>query len=72
MIDDVLEGMWKQVKGEVKKTWGRLTDDDVQQIEGNKDILVGKIQEKYGYTKNRAEEEVNDFLDNFDNDDYES
>jgi uncharacterized protein YjbJ (UPF0337 family) len=62
MNQDTLQGMWKQLKGEVKKNWGELTDDEVDQIQGHRDVLVGKLQEKYGYTKNRAEQEVNDFL----------
>ena len=62
MNQDTLQGMWKQLKGEVKKNWGELTDDEVDQIQGHRDVLVGKLQEKYGYTKSRAEQEVNDFL----------
>jgi uncharacterized protein YjbJ (UPF0337 family) len=51
-------GKWNQVKGSVKKKWGKLTDDDLQVIAGERDRLVGKIQERYGITKELAEEQV--------------
>lgn len=56
--DDVFEGMWKQAKGQVREWWGKLTDDDVERIGGKKDKLLGVLQERYGYTRERAEEEV--------------
>ncbi len=62
MANDVLKGMWKQARGQVKKQWGKLTDDELDQIEGERDILVGKIQEKYGYAKAEAEQEVDKFM----------
>jgi uncharacterized protein YjbJ (UPF0337 family) len=62
MNDDVLKGKWKQLKGEVKMRWGDLTDDEVDMIEGRRDKLIGKLQEKYGYTRERAEREVDDFV----------
>ena len=55
---DLVEGKWKQLKGQVKQKWGRLTDDDLDVIGGKKDQLVGKIQEKYGMTKDEAHREV--------------
>lgn len=58
---DTLQGQWKQFVGRVKEKWGRLTDDDLAQISGRRDILVGKIQEKYGIAKERAEREVKSF-----------
>ena len=51
-------GNWKQCKGKVKEQWGKLTDDDMTIIEGKRDQLVGKIQERYGYQKDQAEKEV--------------
>ena len=51
-------GNWKQFKGNVKEQWGKLTDDDMTIIEGKRDQLVGKIQERYGYQKDQAEKEV--------------
>lgn len=56
MNPDILEGQWNQLKGEVRRRWGRFTDDDVAEIMGNSDILVGKIQEYYGYSRRQAEE----------------
>jgi uncharacterized protein YjbJ (UPF0337 family) len=58
MESDVLKGKWKQMKGDVKVWWGDLTDDDLDKIDGNKDRLVGKLQEKYGWAKGDAEQEV--------------
>jgi uncharacterized protein YjbJ (UPF0337 family) len=59
---DVLKGQWKQVAGKVKAKWGKLTDDDLTTIGGKKDEFVGKLQERYGYQKDQAEREVDDFL----------
>jgi uncharacterized protein YjbJ (UPF0337 family) len=58
MNQDVIEGKWKQIRGEVKKWWGQLTDDDLDTVAGNKDKLIGKLQERYGYAREKAEEEV--------------
>ena len=54
MNQDQIKGMWHQLKGEAKTQWGKLTDDDLDQIEGNTEKLVGKVQERYGYAKERA------------------
>ncbi len=62
MNSDVLEGKWKQIKGEVQNQWGQLTDDEIDQIQGKRDKLVGKIQEKYGRSRAEAEREVDQFL----------
>ena len=63
MNEDTLKGKWKQFRGEVKQTWGELTDDDLDRIDGASDKLAGKLQERYGYTKEKAEDEVNNFVD---------
>ncbi|MAO58147.1 MAG: general stress protein CsbD [Alcanivorax sp.] len=63
MNSDTLKGQWKQLKGDVKKQWAKLTDDDLKQIEGHKDKLVGKIQERYGSTREDAERQADDWLD---------
>ena len=55
---DIFKGRWNQIKGDVKQWWGKLTDDDLDYIDGSKDKLIGKLQEKYGYTKELAEEEA--------------
>ena len=59
---DTIQGQWKQVKGRVKQKWGKLTDDELDQIAGRRDELIGKIQEHYGYEKDRAETEADEFL----------
>jgi len=61
MNKDEASGNWKQFKGKMKEKWGKLTDDDMQVIEGKRDQLVGKIQERYGYAKDEAEREVTDW-----------
>jgi len=61
MNQDEVGGNWKQFKGKVKEKWGKLTDDDMTVIEGKRDQLVGKIQERYGYGKDQAEKEVGEW-----------
>lgn len=61
MNKDEASGNWKQFKGKMKEKWGKLTDDDMQVIEGKRDQLVGKIQERYRYAKDEAEREVTDW-----------
>jgi uncharacterized protein YjbJ (UPF0337 family) len=63
MNRDTLKGQWKQLQGEVKKRWGKLTDDDLTQMSGHYDKVVGKLQERYGYQRERAEKEIDDFLE---------
>jgi uncharacterized protein YjbJ (UPF0337 family) len=53
-----IEGDWNQIKGKVKEKWGRLTHDDLEIIAGKRDQLIGRLQEKYDYTKEKAEKEV--------------
>ena len=59
MNRDILQGKWKQMRGQVKSWWGNLTDDDLNVIDGNRDKLIGKLQERYGYSREKAEQEVN-------------
>ena len=58
---DMVEGKWTQVKGQVKTQWGKLTDEEIDGIAGNREQLVGKIQESYGLSRDNAEREVNDW-----------
>jgi len=66
MTDDILEGQWKQLRGRIKEAWGVLTDDELDQIDGKRDRLIGKLQEKYGYSRVEADEEVDRFLNDLD------
>lgn len=59
MNDDRVKGNWKQMKGEVQKQWGKITDDDHHVIEGDREKLIGKVQERHGRTRDQAEEDVN-------------
>ena len=59
MNQDVFQGKWKEMRGQVKEWWGKLTDDDLEQVGGKADQLIGLLQQKYGYTKEHAEEEFN-------------
>jgi len=65
MNADILKGKWRELKGEVKTRWGKLTDDELSQIEGKEEKLLGFIQSRYGYSKDEAEKEYNDFLSKF-------
>jgi uncharacterized protein YjbJ (UPF0337 family) len=62
MNEDILKGKWKEIKGEVKVKWGKLTDDDLAQVEGNTEKLLGLLQQKYGYAKDKADQEYKDFI----------
>lgn len=61
MNRDIFEGNWKQIKGKVKEQWGKLTDDDLDMINGRRDQLVGRIQERYGLAREMAEERLREF-----------
>ena len=58
MNKDVFEGKWKQVRGEAKLWWGKLTDDDLDKVGGQFDVVAGLLQERYGYSREQAEEEI--------------
>lgn len=62
MNSDILKGKWLQLKGKVKEEWGDLTDDEIDQMEGQAEQLAGKLQEKYGFSKADAEHKVDDFI----------
>lgn len=59
---DIVEGKWKQFKGSVQEKWGELTNDELDQINGNKDQLAGKLQEKYGWTKDEADKQIDEYF----------
>lgn len=58
MNADRLQGEWKQLKGQVKEQWGKLTDDDLTRIEGDYDQLAGRIQERYGIERDEARRQI--------------
>jgi len=63
MNKDIFKGNWKQLRGAIEKQWGKLTDDDLDIIDGELDKLVGQIQERYGWNREEAERKVTDFFD---------
>ena len=63
MNADVFKGKWHQLKGEVKSRWGKLTDDDLDRVEGDTEQLIGRVQERYGYARDEARKDVAAFID---------
>lgn len=61
MNNQTLKGEWNQLKGSVKQKWADLTDDDLTHIEGDRDKLVGRVQERYGHSREDAERDVDDW-----------
>jgi len=62
MNGDVMQGKWKQLRGQIQKQWGDLTDSDLDRIKGTRTEFEGLLQERYGYTKDKAKTEVDNFL----------
>ena len=60
---DIVEGNWKQFKGKVQTQWGKLTDDQLDEVNGRRQELAGKIQEVYGVNKDEAEKQIKEFED---------
>jgi uncharacterized protein YjbJ (UPF0337 family) len=58
---DTIKGQWKETQGKIKEKWGKLTNDDLDVIAGKKDQLAGILQKRYGYAKDQAEREIDDF-----------
>ena len=63
MNSDILKGNWKQFRGEIQKQWGKLTNDDIDVINGEYDKLVGRLQERYGWKREEAERQLTDYFD---------
>ena len=59
---DIVEGNWKQLKGKAREQWGKLTDSDFEQIAGKKDQLIGRIQERYGISKDEAQKQADEWV----------
>lgn len=66
MNRDRIEGKLLQLKGAIREKWGKLTDDDFDVIAGKRELLSGKLQERYGLAKEEAEDQIKDFLDSYD------
>lgn len=65
MNKDIFEGKWKEMRGQIKELWGKLTDDELEKAAGNSEQIVGLLQQKYGYTRERAVEELNKHVAEF-------
>jgi len=65
MSQEILKGQWQELRGRMKEWWGKLTDDDVNRIDGNHDKLVGALQQRYGYAKDHALGEISRRIDEF-------
>ena len=65
---DQVEGKWKQFKGVARQKWGKLTDDDLDVVNGKQEELVGKLQERYGYTKEQAEKNIQEWTNSMNED----
>lgn len=59
---DIAKGNWKQFKGQVQQKWGKLTDDDLDVVDGKREELIGRLQERYGYARDEAEREADSFV----------
>ncbi len=64
MNEDIMQGKWAQLKGKVKEQWGKLTDDEIEQLDGKREQLVGKIQERYGIAHDQAGRDVDAWMNN--------
>lgn len=65
MNKELFEGKWKEFKGKVKEKWGKLTDNELTEINGKKEVLLGKLESHYGYAKDKAEKELSAFEKSF-------
>jgi uncharacterized protein YjbJ (UPF0337 family) len=61
MNEDILKGKWMQLRGDIRQTWGELTDDDLDRIAGAREKLAGVLQERYGWSRDEADRRINDF-----------
>ncbi len=65
MDADILKGKWKEIKGGIKEKWGKLADDELTELEGNIEKLLGLLQKRYGYTKEKARQEYDEFMSRY-------
>jgi len=59
---EILKGKWNEMKGDIRARWSKLTDEDMTHIQGQAEKMIGKLQERYGYKREQAEKEINEFL----------
>ena len=62
MNEDTFKGQWMQLKGKIREQWGKLTDDDVDQIQGRSEQLIGKLQNRYGIARDEAERQFDTWM----------
>jgi uncharacterized protein YjbJ (UPF0337 family) len=62
MNQETLKGEWMQLKGRVRREWGKLTNDDIAAIQGDREVLLGRLQERYGHTREEVEHEFDDWF----------
>lgn len=62
MNTDIMKGKWTEIRGALRQKWGKLTDSDYEEIAGNKEKLIGRLQQRYGYEREKAEREVQEML----------
>ena len=65
MNEDMVMGKWKQLKGKLKETWGELTDDEIEKLDGQKDSLIGTLQERYGMSKDEASRQATNWWNRY-------
>lgn len=65
MNTDIIKGNWKEIKGKAKQQWAKLTDDELQRIDGKREELVGSLQKAYGYARDEAEDQVKRWEDSY-------
>jgi len=66
MNKDIIKGKWLQLKGDIRKRWGKLTDDDMDEVQGDAERFIGKLQERYGYARELARNEFDEFMNTWD------
>ena len=65
MNEDILKGKWKELKGNVRQQWGKLTNDDIDRLKGSQEELSGLLQQRYGYQRDQADREIKDWLSRY-------
>lgn len=68
MDRNVIEGKWREIKGDLRKAWGKITDDEWEQTKGNVTSMAGILQQRYGFAKDDAASKINSVLERYDND----